>query len=503
MPSRPAGPRPLPLDRPNIVLVCVDQMRGDALSAAGHPVIRTPHLDELARRGTRFSRAYTSTPSCVPARVALFTGQSPTRHGRYGYRDGIPFTQAHPVTLPGVLRGAGYQTQAIGKMHVFPERARCGFDDVRLHDGFMHFGRRYGGRNLIAHDDYLTWLQRQPGMDAQGDYFDDGVGCNSMVAVPWTKPEPQHPTNWVVTEAIDWLYRRDPEVPFFLYLSFHRPHAPFNPPQWALDSYLSTPPVEPPVGDWIDVYEPIRADGHHQLQHGKLSPAEHHRCVSGYYGNITHIDQQLNRFLEALADFELTDDTAIIFVSDHGDMMGDHDFYRKSVPYEGSSNVPFIVTPAARFATDAVRGQVRDDVVELRDVMPTVLEMAGVDVPDTVDGLSVVPLTAGARGAWRDEIHGEHTCYGQSLQWVTDGKRKYCWGSRDGDEQFFDLEADPKELHNLVAVPERAAEVADWRSRLVGYLDGREEGYVADGDLVTGCRIRTEASWISDLVATA
>src|SRR5699024_4768651 len=327
----------------NIVLVCVDQMRADALSAAGHPVVRTPHLDEIARHGTRFTRAYSATPTCVPARVALFTGQSPERHGRYGYRDGVPFSKAHPVTMQGVLRENGYQTQAIGKMHVHPERARCGFDDVRLHDGFLHFGRRYGGRNLIAHDDYLTWLQRQPGVDAQGDYFDDGVGCNSMVAVPWNRPEALHPTNWVVTEAIDWLYRRDPDVPFFLYLSFHRPHAPFNPPQWAFDSYLHGPRTEPPVGDWIDAFSDIRTDGYHQLQHGTLDPESHHRCKAGYYGNITHIDQQLNRFLEALSYFELLDDTAIVFVSDHGDMMGDHDFYRKSVPYEGSSTVPFIV----------------------------------------------------------------------------------------------------------------------------------------------------------------
>ncbi|HIT77044.1 MAG TPA: arylsulfatase [Candidatus Avipropionibacterium avicola] len=503
-PSRAQGPRRDRLDRPNIVLVCVDQMRGDALSAAGHPVVRTPHLDELARNGTRFSRAYSATPSCVPARVGLFTGQSSARHGRYGYRDGVPFRAAHPVTLPSVLRENGYQTQAIGKMHVFPERARCGFDDVRLHDGFMHFGRRYGGRNLIAHDDYLTWLQRQPGVDAHGDYFDDGVGCNSMVALPWTKPEPYHPTNWVVTEAIDWLYRRDPEQPFLLYLSFHRPHAPFNPPQWAFDRYLDGPRVEPPRGDWSAVFDDVRTDGFHQMQRGRQDPESHHRTTAGYYGNITHIDQQLNRFFEALADFELSEDTAVVFVSDHGDMMGDHDFYRKSVPYEGSSHVPFIVSPARRFAPDAERGQVRDEVVELRDVMPTLLEMAGVEVPDTVDGRSVLGLATGDdRGPWRDEIHGEHTYFGQSLQWVTDGKRKFCWASERGEEQFFDLEADPAELTNLVDDPARADEVADWRQRLVSHLTDREEGFVSDGSLVPGRPVRSEAGWVADLVPTA
>lgn len=497
--SRSSGPRWKHLDRPNIVLICVDQMRADALSAAGHPVVRTPHLDELAQRGTRFSRAYSSTPTCVPARVGILTGQSPERHGRTGYREGVPFSTAHPVTMPGVLREHGYQTQAIGKMHVFPERARVGFDDIRLHDGFLHFGRRHGFRNLAANDDYLTWLRRQPGVDPEAEDFDDGVGCNSMVALPWTREERLHPTNWVVTEAIEWLHRRDPDVPFFLFLSFHRPHAPFNPPQWAFDQYLDADPVEPPRGDWTDTYAEYRTDGNHQLQVGRQRPGDHHRTTAGYYGNITHIDVQLNRFFETLADYELSSDTAVIFISDHGDMMGDHDFYRKSVPYEGSAGVPFIVSPAPRFAPEAPRGEVNSSVVELRDVMPTVLAMAGVPIPETVDGSSVLPLILGDDPVWRDDIHGEHVYFDQSIQWVTNGRRKYIWLSRDGVEQYFDLEVDPTELHNLIDDPDRADEVAHWRGRLIDYLTDREEGYVADGQLVTGCTPRSEASWVSAL----
>ncbi len=499
--SRASGSRRRPQDRPNIMVICVDQMRGDALSAAGHPVVKTPHLDEIAGQGTRFARAYTATPTCVPARVALFTGQSPERHGRTGYRDGVPFTEAHPVTMQGVLRDQGYQTQAIGKMHVFPERSRCGFDDVRLHDGFLHFGRRFGGRHLEANDDYLTWLRRQPGMDARADYFDDGLGCNSMVAIPWTRDERLHPTNWVVHETLEWLGRRDPTVPFFTYVSFHRPHAPFNPPQWAFDQYYHQPRVTPPRGDWISDFSEFRQDNYHQTVMGRLDEESHHRTTSGYYGLISHIDLQINRLLEGLADYELMEDTAIIFVADHGDMMGDHDMYRKSVGYEGSAHVPMIVRPAPRFAPDAPRGAVVREVTELRDIMPTVLEMAGVDIPDTVDGLSLMPFVTGpGPSSWREEIHGEHTHFDQSLHWVTDGRRKYLWASARGVEQFFDLETDPQELHNLIDDPERTEEVADWRGRLIGYLTGREEGFVADGALVTGRPVQTERSDITSLV---
>ncbi|MDN5600254.1 MAG: sulfatase-like hydrolase/transferase, partial [Brachybacterium sp.] len=118
-----AGPSSQPGQRPNLVLVCVDQMRFDAMGCAGNEHIDTPYLDSLARGGNRFTRAYSSTPTCIPARVGLFTGTGPETHGRYGYRERISFPDAYPTTLPGTLREHGYQTYGVGKMHVWPERA--------------------------------------------------------------------------------------------------------------------------------------------------------------------------------------------------------------------------------------------------------------------------------------------------------------------------------------------------------------------------------------------
>ncbi|HYU83868.1 MAG TPA: arylsulfatase [Kribbellaceae bacterium] len=482
------------MDRPNIVLICVDQWRGDALSAARHSVVRTPYLDQLASEGVRFSRGYSATPTCVPARVALMTGQSQEAHGRVGYREGMPFAVAHPVTLPRTLRDAGYQTQAIGKMHVYPERARIGFDDVRLHDGYLHVARRRSERDLRAVDDYLPWLQAQAGVSAVADYTDSGLSCNSVVARPWDKPEALHPTNWITTEAVQWLYRRDPTAPFFLYLSFHRPHSPLDPPRWAFEQYLDMPRSEPVVGDWTDDWADLRRDGAHDAVVGRMDPETHHRAKAGYYGHLSHIDQQVNRFLEALAEFGLRDDTVVAFVSDHGDMMGDHDMYRKSQPYEGSAHIPFIVSAPASYGP---RGAVVEDVVELRDVMPTLLELAGVEIPDGVDGRSLAPYLRGETVKnWRTELHGEHTLFGQSFQWVTDGRRKFVWLSGKGREQFFDLEADPHETRNLVGEPFRDAEIAQWRRRLVQYLRDREEGYVEDGRLVPGREPVTELAHV-------
>ena len=488
--------------RPNILLICVDQMRADALSLLGHPVVRTPYLDQLGQRGTVFTNAYSATPTCVPARVGLFTGQSQERHGRYGYREGVPFHAAHDATVAQVLGENGYQTQAIGKMHVFPERSRVGFDNVILHDGFLHFGRSHVNGNLESNDDYLAWLRRHPG-HAQSDLADHGAGCNSQVARPWDKAEALHPTTWATTEAIDFLRRRDTTAPFFLYLSYHRPHAPYDPPQWLLEQYLATEHPEQVVGDWVEGLDEWLTDGEVEGEFTRHPDDVVHRVRAGYWGLITQIDFQVNRLMEALSDHGLIDDTAILFVSDHGDMMGDHHMWRKTVGYEGSAGVPLIVTlPPSDH--DHPRGALRTEVAELRDVMPTILDIAGIDIPDTVDGASLVPLIREQDVPWRSHIHGEHVLHRfgmwQSNHWVTDGHQKFMWFSGDGMEQFFDLDTDPHEERNLVDVPARAKDVDMWRSRLVEALTGREEGFVADGELVPGRPVRTESSRVQEVI---
>lgn len=465
---------------PNVVLIAADQWRGDCLSAAGHEVVRTPALDQIAARGTRFSNAYTATPTCIPARTALMTGLAQETHRRTGYRDGVPFD--YPVTLAGEFRRGGYQTRAIGKMHVWPERARIGFDDIALHDGYVHFSRRRS-RSYELFDDYLPWLRQQAG--ATADYADHGLNCNAVVARPWPRDEELHPTNWVANEAISWLYRRDVTAPFLLYLSFHRPHPPYDPPQWAFDQFLQTPQYTPVVGDWCDLYDEWRTTSPSpEAFAGWMDPGLLHRARAGYYGHMAHIDAQVNRFLEALAEFGLAEDTVVAFVSDHGEMLGEHGLLRKGFPYQGSVRVPFLL--AGPEGGPVGRGVVRDEPVELRDVMPTLLDAAGLPIPEGLDGRSVLPLTQGIGTSWREYLHGEHVLLDQSMQWLTDGREKYIWLSGSGREQLFDLVADPAECHDLSQWPQQAHRLALWRSRMIEVLSGREEGYVDGGELVSG-----------------
>jgi len=471
---------PVPAVRPNVVLICVDQWRGDALSVAGHDVVRTPYLDQMALRGTRFSRAYSATPTCVPARIALMTGLGQSRHRRLGYQDGIPFD--FETTMPGEFRRHGYQTKCVGKLHVHPERNRIGFDDVTLHDGYLHFTRRRD-RAVDAYDDYLPWLRNQAGQSVAADYFDHGLNCNSVVARPWDKPEALHPSTWTVTESVNWLNRRDPTCPFFLYVSFPRPHPPYDPPAWAFEQYVSAPQHRPTVGDWTSLLEPWRSDGDPEALVARYDDQTVQRVRAGYYGHMSHIDQQVNRLLESLTEAGVADNTYVAFVADHGEMMGDHDMWRKGFPYEGSAHVPLILRGPAGGVVE--RGAVDDRIAELRDVMPTLLDCAGLPIPDDLDGRSLLQPDA------RPWLHGEHTIFEQTLQWIVSDRWKYVWWSQHGTEQLFDLVADPIESHDLVNGTGRLSRegrtaLTEHRAALVSQLDGRPDGHARRHKLVTG-----------------
>ena len=502
MSSATTGPAPQPGKRPNLVLVCVDQMRFDAMGCAGNEHIDTPYLDSLARGGNRFTRAYSSTPTCIPARVGLFTGTGPETHGRYGYRERISFPDAYPTTLPGTLREHGHQTYGVGKMHVWPERARCGFDDVQLHDGYLHVSRRPHGGPSSRADDYLPWLRAQTG-DPAADYQDTGLGCNSMVARPWEREERLHPTRWVADTSFDFLNRRDPTRPFFLYMSFHRPHAPFDPPGWLWDKYSRREMPERPMGDWVEEFDEFRRDGDDEAEFAHRSRSRHDAVKAGYYGSIEFIDFQVHRLMETLHDQGVAEDTAILFVSDHGEMLGDHDLYRKSVAYEGSSHIPFLLHLPPRLRKEWGPAGDVEAIVELRDVMPTLLDLAGVPIPEPVTGTSLRRTVADGT-AVRDHLQGEHLIHQlgrHSMQWILTERHKYVWFSGDGREQLFDLIEDPYECVDLVAAGGHTAELSRHRELLIAHLEGREEGFVRDGELVPGRPLRSEAEWVRQFAA--
>lgn len=471
--------------KPNLLLITVDQMRGDCLGIEGRSIVETPHLDMMAQGGVRFTHAYSAVPSCIAARAAIMTGMSQKAHGRVGYLDGVDWNYEH--TLASTLAENGYHTYCVGKMHVHPERNLCGFHNVELHDGYLHYHRNHNKpvTESSQHcDDYLVWLRNKLG--PQADIIDTGIDCNSWVARPWIYEEYLHPTNWVVNQSIDFLRRKDPTKPFFLMMSFVRPHSPLDPPQVYFDQYIHEDIPMPPIGDWVEE-ENLEAKGKDvNCIQGLISPKALKRARAAYYGSITHIDHQIGRFLKTMHEYGHLKDTVIVFTSDHGDLLGDHHFFRKALGYEGSCRVPFIVYDPGNMLK-IQKGLKAEEVVELRDIMPTLLEIAGVFIPPTVEGKSTVPILQGKKDVpWRDYIHGEHSFGLLSNHYITNGKEKYIWYSQTGVEQYFDLSIDSEEKRNLIEDSSYEARIKLWRQCLIKELEGREEGYTDGEKLIIG-----------------
>ena len=469
------------MDKPNVILIMVDQMRYDCMGANGNEVISTPNLDMMANSGYNFENAYTAVPSCIASRAALMTGLSQKNHGRVGYEDGIPWR--YEKTLAKEFTSLGYQTECIGKMHVYPERNRIGFQHVELHDGYLEASRKYDEKSSNTFDnvdDYLSWLRDKKGSSA--DLMDNGLNCNSWVARPWQYEEEVHPTNWVVTKSIEFLKKRDKDCPFFLKMSFTRPHSPLDPPQYYFDMYMNMinelPEVK--IGEWAkNIGDDIPLSTIAKL--GKLKTMELKRAIAAYYGSITHIDHQLGRFLIALREHSLDKNTIIIFLSDHGDQLGEHNLFRKAYPYEGSVHIPLFVYDQGNI----LKGKVKkiDELVELRDIFPSLIDLAVGNKVTNIDGKSFKECLYDSNYSLRYYIHGEHSFGEYSNHFIVTKEWKYIWYPIKDEEQLFNLQRDPNELVDESNNPEFTEIMNELRNLLIEELKDREENFVKDGKL--------------------
>ncbi len=466
------------MSKPNVILIIVDQMRGDCLGADGNEVIQTPNLDNLAANGTRFVHAYSACPSCLPARATLWTGQNQWHTGLLGMGWGQgPIPNDFPRMIAGEFTKAGYRTHRVGKGHFTPQRALMGFETAEIDES---------GRTIANgfKDDYRQWFDENTPPDVSPD--DHGVDWNSWLSRPWHTEEYLHPTSWTMTRAIDFLKNRDQDKPFFLNISFARPHSPYVPPQPYFDMYINDETPPPYISDWASMHDRSEDAVNVNAWRGRMTPKQVHRARSGYYGEISFIDTQIGRLMNWMRRFQgqAYRNTWFVFISDHGDMQGDHNLWRKTYAYEGSARIPFIIVPPASMKRP--ERKIAEEVVELRDIMPTLLDAVGLSIPNTVDGMSVLPVMNKTNTDWRLYIQGEHcTCYSreQEMQYVTNGDRKFIWFPRTDMEQFFDLSRDPGELHNLIDEPERQNEINIWRNYLIYELENRDCGWVRDGNL--------------------
>jgi arylsulfatase A-like enzyme len=373
-----------------------------------------------------------------------------------------------------MLRDAGYFTFGIGKMHYTPQRNLHGF-----HGALLDESGRVESPDFVS--DYRQWFV----MEAPGENPDaTGIGWNAHAGKVYKSPEQLHPTQWTGNEAVRFIRNYHREEPLFLKISFARPHSPYDPPQRYFDRYENVDVPAPFVGDWCERFAnrpgtPDAAFGDFGVEHA-MDSRRH------YYAAVTFIDDQIGRIISVLKEKGIYDNSWIVFISDHGDMLGDHHHWRKTYAYEGSAHIPFIVKPPKNTKTVLQRGQSLEQPVEIRDVLPSFLDAAGITQPEGMDGMSVIRLLNDKQASWRPYIDLEHaTCYEKDNYWValTDGKMKYIWFLHTGEEQLFDLEKDPQELKNLSKNKDDSGMLNSWRERMVNHLSVRGEPYVKDGKL--------------------
>ncbi len=451
--------------RPSVLLITADQMRHDCLGVAGRPVLRTPHLDALASRGVHFTNAYTPFPVCVPARMSLLSGQYAHAHGAVHNQTMLAPGQS---TLPRLVRDAGYRTGAFGKMHFWPPYADVGFERMRLAEqngtGWKiddyHSGH-LAERGLV--DQWDLWDQHQPYRDQAPPEYWSSFGARASEL-----PEAHYHTTWIADETISWLGSGDGR-PFFAWVSFIKPHHPFDPPRpW---DALYDPAAMPALGDpGAALAKPLMTAG------GRRDPRRSYfdlrgftqqdfgRVAAMYYATITHIDHHVGRILTALGELGQLEDTLVVFASDHGDYMGDYGLILKSpsIPYDSLARVPLVAAgPGCR------PGTASDALVSLVDILPTVAGLAGAPVPASVQGRDLAPLLRGDPGAgWRDAVFSESG----HVKAVRTARHKYLYNHRLGIDELYDLETDPGELRDIAGEPGAAAVVTEMRRRLLDWM---------------------------------
>lgn len=449
--------------KPNILLITTDQQRFDTMAALGNQHIYTPHLDWLVDEGITFTRAYTDAPICMAARATIMTGKHGFNSGLTGNSNAVVPMQAYP-TLPGLLTQAGYQTRAQGKMHFHPMRANYGFEHMELPMDY------YRERDRHAHE---------------GLPKEHGVGENEITPVISTVDEAHSLTHWTVKRSVDFLETRDNTRPFFLWTSFTKPHPPWDPcaNYWALYQNREVP--APVTGDWSEAVE--------RMPQGFLSPTY---CLNNayrmskeqlkdakraYYACITQIDYQLGLLFARMRELGLLENTWMVFSSDHGDMLGDHHMAAKSIFLEGSAHIPLLIRPpAGAWDKKPLAGQKVDDLVSLADILPTLLNAAGVPLPSDVDGIDLMSLLDAPVNR---DFYGVS---GDSFFCLMRGNMKYTWTKAGGEELLFDLAKDPMEQHNLSEAEASADVLNRMRDELVKRMTAHDSPCVQDGKLKPG-----------------
>ena len=449
----------LAADKPNVLFIATDDMNCD-LSAYGHPLVHSPQIDRLARRGILFEHAYSQNPVCNPSRTSFLTGLYPEQTGILTnaghFRELIP----QVLTLPQHFRNNGYYVARVGKLY--------------------HYGVP-GQIGTNGRDDPASWEEvRNPiGIDKvfEQDLNIIVEGASSGGTLSWleiTSQEYEHTDGIGAAMAIELLEKNHPDKtgrPFFIAMGFYRPHTPYVAPHTYFDMYPRSviDPYIMPEDDRDDIPKAALQDRPGQLELGTEIRKE---IIQAYYASITLVDTQVGKLLDTLDRLDLADNTIIVFVSDHGYHLGAHGLWQKSDLFEGSARVPLIISaPSSEFE----KGKVAKSPTELVDLYPTLSELCGLEIPDHVMGKSLLPALADPDSNLRKSAYSVTEArtvrradgskfLGRTIR--TDRHRYTEWDEGDFGVELYDYENDPEELANLARDPESANLVKSLRREL-------------------------------------
>ena len=425
----------------NVLLITTDEHSYAALGCNGNAFLKTPNIDRLAREGTSLTRHTCSSPVCTPARVSMLTGQYPRSHG--AVMVGYDFDAARQ-TLPHWLATAGYRCAIAGKAH-FEAELNGHAAGHRAGDPYYGFHEAYLTED-IQHGAYLDWVRaNHPHWydEVRRNTHEDDAHCWGITDGRYDAcyksklPEEVHASHWIADRSRDFIRRQAAKGErFFLWTSFVDPHHPWN-------------PVEPfaSMYDPADLPEPLLEAGAHGgptcgYNDGSVVPVQElKRLQAMYYGMISHIDMQVGRILDELESAGVLDQTAIIFTSDHGDHNGNRRMIRKfGGLYDDILRVPMIV----RAPGIAAAGASTCGLSQHEDIAPTILSMLNVPVPESVQGVSLLPALKGVGNTGRQFSYFEA---GDDSTAGIEGPRWKCICYDQGKHHVLtDLQADPREM---------------------------------------------------------
>jgi len=441
-------------NQPDVLLILTDQWNPRMLGCAGDPLVRTPNIDALAAEGTLFQRAYTQSPVCMAARCSLASGRYPHNHGFWGNFTGQKFP-AEAITLFHDIQRAGYSTAKIGKYHFF--NLAWG-EDYRDHQAYYETLGLDWAQELptpymgpFLRNEYTEHLQQRGLLDG---YMADvaerfAIGDFDVVRQSPLPPD-DHQDGYITQQALAYMARCTTEKPMFLCVSLPGPHTPFDAP-----------------GHYAEMFDPqemVLAPNVPAVVHKKFDQAHIRKAQANYYGKLAHLDDRVGELVTALKARGTWENTLLIFAADHGEYLGSHGKMAKGGFEEESARIPLLM----RWPGHIVAGQQSDALAQWIDIYPTIVEAIGGVISPQRFGKSLLPVASGATTSVHDAVFSEIGS-GEHLNYMV-RTAQYKWFVHNGQEQLFDLEADPYELNNLIHSPAAREVVPAMKQRLLDFL---------------------------------